>query len=245
MSWGDTQKEEFFLFIYLKLCFWEKTLRPITALETEKSPSFAQLIITSFVLKLSHCHFWHTISYGRQSTTLPQSSGCTFYSISRVHPCAKNSYCSVCWFCCYLEVFITFSSVNTSVELQFSAKTSGFLHPTPQKLCESWPKSILPVCTEMRLDSVFLALEDPQPGTSMVVQWLRIRLPIQGTWVWSLVAELRYCRITTATGESLDAAAESPVHSEEDPAQPIFFFLSSQPVPERMRLSSHCISLIR
>ena len=26
-------------------------------------------------------------------------------------------------------------------------------------------------------------------GTFLVVQWLRIRLPIQGTWVWSLVQE--------------------------------------------------------
>ena len=28
-------------------------------------------------------------------------------------------------------------------------------------------------------------------GTSLVVQWLRICLPMQGTWVWSLVGELR------------------------------------------------------
>ena len=30
-----------------------------------------------------------------------------------------------------------------------------------------------------------------QSGTSLVVQWLRIRLPVPGTWVWSLVRELR------------------------------------------------------
>ena len=29
-------------------------------------------------------------------------------------------------------------------------------------------------------------------GTSSVVQWLRIHLPMQGTWVWSLAWELRY-----------------------------------------------------
>ena len=28
-------------------------------------------------------------------------------------------------------------------------------------------------------------------GTSLVVQWLRIHLPMQGTWVQSLVGELR------------------------------------------------------
>ena len=30
------------------------------------------------------------------------------------------------------------------------------------------------------------------PGTFLVVQWLRICLPMQGTWVESLVQELRY-----------------------------------------------------
>ena len=29
-------------------------------------------------------------------------------------------------------------------------------------------------------------------GTSLAVQWLRIPLPMQGTWVWSLVGELRF-----------------------------------------------------
>ena len=28
-------------------------------------------------------------------------------------------------------------------------------------------------------------------GTSLVVQWLRLHLPMQGVWVQSLVAELR------------------------------------------------------
>ena len=28
-------------------------------------------------------------------------------------------------------------------------------------------------------------------GTSLVVQWLRIHLPMQGTWVRSLIGELR------------------------------------------------------
>ena len=29
-------------------------------------------------------------------------------------------------------------------------------------------------------------------GDSLVVQWLRIKLPMQGTWVQPLVGELRY-----------------------------------------------------
>ena len=34
-------------------------------------------------------------------------------------------------------------------------------------------------------------------GTSLVVQWLRIHLPMQGTWVWSLVWEDPTCRRAT------------------------------------------------
>ena len=34
-------------------------------------------------------------------------------------------------------------------------------------------------------------------GTSLVVQWLRIHLPVQGTWVWSLVREDPTCRGAT------------------------------------------------
>ena len=36
-----------------------------------------------------------------------------------------------------------------------------------------------------------LRLKSPGLGTSLVVQWLRICLPKQGTWVQSLVRELR------------------------------------------------------
>ena len=49
-----------------------------------------------------------------------------------------------------------------------------------------------------------IAFKKLRPGTSLVVQWLRIRLPIQGTQVQSLVGELRCPR---ATGQlSLHAA---------------------------------------
>ena len=34
-------------------------------------------------------------------------------------------------------------------------------------------------------------------GTSLVVQWLRIHLPMQGTWVWSVVREDPTCRGAT------------------------------------------------
>ena len=36
-------------------------------------------------------------------------------------------------------------------------------------------------------------------GTSLVAQWLRIRLPIQGTWVRSLVREDPTCHGATET----------------------------------------------
>ena len=36
-----------------------------------------------------------------------------------------------------------------------------------------------------------------QSGASLVAQWLRIRLPVQGTWVRSLVWEDPTCRRAT------------------------------------------------
>ena len=47
-------------------------------------------------------------------------------------------------------------------------------------------------------------------GISLVVQWLRICLPKQGTWVWSLVRELR----------SHKPQPEKPAGHNKDPAQP-------------------------
>ena len=35
-----------------------------------------------------------------------------------------------------------------------------------------------------------------KPGTSLVVQWIRIRLPMQETWVRSLIQENPTCRGT-------------------------------------------------
>ena len=47
-------------------------------------------------------------------------------------------------------------------------------------------------------------------GISLVVQWLRICLPKQGTWVWSLVRELR----------SHKPQPEKPAGHNKDPARP-------------------------
>ena len=35
--------------------------------------------------------------------------------------------------------------------------------------------------------------KNSKPGTSLVAQWLRIRLPVQGTWVRALVLEDTTC----------------------------------------------------
>ena len=47
-----------------------------------------------------------------------------------------------------------------------------------------------------RKGSVFMALDflEKVLGTSLVVQWLRICLPMQGTWVRALVREDPTCR---------------------------------------------------
>ena len=58
------------------------------------------------------------------------------------------------------------------------------------------PKSLVPwapVCEE--------ELEVERVGTPLVVQWLRIRLPMQGTWVRSLVRE-----------DPISRRATKPVH---------------------------------
>ena len=42
-----------------------------------------------------------------------------------------------------------------------------------------------------------MQLKDQKRGTSLVVQWLRIHLPMQGTWVWALVQEDAICHGAT------------------------------------------------
>ena len=40
-------------------------------------------------------------------------------------------------------------------------------------------------------------VQEPPPGTSLVAQWLRIRLPMQGIWVQALVREDPTCHGAT------------------------------------------------
>ena len=61
--------------------------------------------------------------------------------------------------------------------------------------------------------------------TSLVVQWLRIQLPMQGTWVWSLVQEDPTCYGTTNHAQLLSPNAPEPMlcskrsHHSENPTR--------------------------
>ena len=57
---------------------------------------------------------------------------------------------------------------------------------------------ILPIVNSAATNTgVLISLQEPKNRTSLVVQWLRIRLPRQGTWVWALVQEDPTCRGAT------------------------------------------------
>ena len=56
--------------------------------------------------------------------------------------------------------------------------------------------------------------------TSLVAQWMRIRLPVQGTWVWSLIWEDSTCCLAAKPVYH----SEKPVQRQWRPAQKIFFF---------------------
>ena len=47
-------------------------------------------------------------------------------------------------------------------------------------------------CIEQDRYRIFLSLQKVLLGTSLVVQWLRIYLAMQGMWVQSLVGEVRF-----------------------------------------------------
>ena len=55
---------------------------------------------------------------------------------------------------------------------------------------QQWERYMLPSSKKHNLRIV---------GASLAVQWLRIRLPVQGTWVWALVREDPTCHGATKT----------------------------------------------
>ena len=60
------------------------------------------------------------------------------------------------------------------------------------------------------------AIINSDSGASLVAQWLRIYLPMQGTWIQSLVRELRYHMPWGNKAHMLQL--KKPMHSNEDPA---------------------------
>ena len=49
----------------------------------------------------------------------------------------------------------------------------------------------------LNIEAQKIGFRNAMQGTSLVVQWLRIRLPMQGTWVQALVWENPTCRGAT------------------------------------------------
>ena len=54
----------------------------------------------------------------------------------------------------------------------------------------SWLRLLISLCVTLTR----ILIQKSLFGTSLVVQWLRIHLPVQGTWVRSLVQEDLPCR---------------------------------------------------
>ena len=104
---------------------------------------------------------------------------------------------------------------------------SGLTTATGQPASSSWPVGSLR-CVDLKIRDIF--------RTSLVVQWLRIRLPMQGTRVWALVREdPTCCRATKPVRHNYWARALeptcrnywarvpqllNPARSNEDPTQP-------------------------
>ena len=75
-------------------------------------------------------------------------------------------------------------------------QSSCFLHPA----ATSWFYSLANLHPHQKVHSMSkrnVNSKPPVSGTSLVVQSLRIRLPMQGTRVWALVQEDRTCRGAT------------------------------------------------
>ena len=76
-----------------------------------------------------------------------------------------------------------------------SLKLGSYLNKAEEyassKTCCKAPRISSQVGLEMILPCIKLVHEDWEPGTSLVVQWLRIHLAMQRTWVRFLVRELR------------------------------------------------------
>ena len=84
------------------------------------------------------------------------------------------------------HIFVTMSTLGTY------SLTIKVMQLTPARRACAWiGGEFHGVFHPLSLYSILLNLSQANAGTSVVFQWLRIRLPMQGTWVQSLVRELR------------------------------------------------------
>ena len=98
-----------------------------------------------------------------------------------------HSFLSHCWWrFCFLSLWICYTEEKSHNICSF---VTGFFHFTI-KIITKHNVFEVHLCCSMCQN--FLPL-----GTSLVAQWLRIRLPMQGTWVRALVWEDPTCRGAT------------------------------------------------
>ena len=94
---------------------------------------------------------------------------------------------------------MSFNTCTDSLNHNHNQDTEVSHHPTNLSellLCSH----ILPLplaTNDLFSVTILLSFQEYQLGASLVVQWLRIRLPMQGTWVRALVWEDPTCRGAT------------------------------------------------
>ena len=82
-------------------------------------------------------------------------------------------------------------NVPSSSELSSSHQQTHQSHPDRRLFCFFLPRWMEKSLSTCALDSSLQLLRNFGPRTSLVVQWLKLGLPMQGVWVRSLVRELR------------------------------------------------------
>ena len=81
------------------------------------------------------------------------------------------------------------------------------------------------------------------PGTSLVVQWLRIHLSMQGTWVWSPVQKIPYAmrQLSSQATASEDHSPRAHALQQEKPQQQEIHVLQLKSSPHSPQLEKACM----
>ena len=82
-------------------------------------------------------------------------------------------------------------NVPSSSELSSSHQQTHQSHPDRRLFCFFLPRWMEKSLSTCAVDSSLQLLRNFSPRTALVVQWLKLGLPMQGVWVRSLVRELR------------------------------------------------------